>query len=89
MGKKIKITKEISLIIIALIFATAYIFIEIQKLDYKEKIRQEKIKESKINIVFFYSSYRKSFGNSSLTEEITPALIPAAFLRLAGTIFSI
>ena len=46
MGKKIKITKEISLIIIALIFATAYIFIERQKLDYKEKIRQEKIREA-------------------------------------------
>lgn len=44
-----KITKEICLIIIALIFAGAYITVENQKLDYKEKIRQEKIKEAEEN----------------------------------------
>ena len=46
---RFKITKEISLIIIALIFAGAYITVENQKLDYKEKIRQEKIKEAEEN----------------------------------------
>ncbi|MBR4003179.1 MAG: hypothetical protein IKI95_03815 [Clostridia bacterium] len=46
---RIKITKEISLIIIALIFAGAYITVENQKLDYKEKIRQEKIREAEEN----------------------------------------
>lgn len=44
-----KITKEICLIIIALIFAGTYITVENQKLDYKEKIRQEKIKEAEEN----------------------------------------
>ena len=44
-----KITKEISFIIIALIFASSYILVENQKISYKEEIRQEKIREAELN----------------------------------------
>lgn len=61
-----KITKEISLIIFALIFAVAYITAENQKLDYKEKFRQEKIKESEINEQLREDCINKAFDDYHL-----------------------
>ena len=68
---RFKITKEISLIIIALIFAGAYIIVENQKIDYKEKVRIEKEKEANTNEQLREACFNEAEANHILLWDKT------------------